>query len=369
MNQLDYITVRGFKSIASLEKLNLGKLTILIGANGAGKTNLIDIFSFLRAFMSGRLATYVRKAGGANRVLHLSSQDSKALEIEVSFNKECNGYRIRMEPIAGDRLTVVDERTWHWDKNNCPRREWTQIPRHMSGNEAGFSESRTRFPACVKQHLKSWHIYHFHDTGDRSPMKITANVHDNRLLRDDGANLASFLYLLRQKHANSYSFIVDTIRLVAPFLRDFALAPEELNPDRIRLQWEHAGSDAYFDADSLSDGTLRFVALTTLFLQPPKYRPSVILVDEPELGLHPYAINLLASLIKQAAASTQVIVSTQSSSLLDHFEPEDVIVTDRKDGASEFTRLESAELKDWLDDYSLGQLWEKNEFGGRPAYK
>ena len=169
-------------------------------------------------------------------------------------------------------------------------------------------------------------IYHFHDTGDHSPMKKTADVHDNRYLRSDGSNLAAFLYLLRERHRDDYDTVVQVIQQAAPFFKDFDLRPENLNPHKIRLQWRHTGTDAFFDASSLSDGTLRFIALATVFLQPEEYRPAVILVDEPELGLHPYAIALLASLMQQASTETQVVVSTQSSLLLDHFEPEDVIV-------------------------------------------
>jgi predicted ATPase len=198
-------------------------------------------------------------------------------------------------------------------------------------------------------------------------MRKTAKVDDNRFLRPDGANLAAFLYFLREKHTAQYSLIVRSVQRVAPFFDDFRLDPLQLRPDDIKLEWRHKASDQYFDASSLSDGTLRFIALATLFLQPEQYRPSLILVDEPELGLHPYAIEMLAALIRQASVTTQVIVSTQSSLLLDHFEPEDVLVADRVDGGTQLTRLDSTELAKWLEDYSLGQLWEKNEFGGRPV--
>ena len=197
-------------------------------------------------------------------------------------------------------------------------------------------------------------------------MKKTADVNDNRHLRTDGSNLAAFLYLLQERHRDSYDIVTGTVRQVAPFFEDFALEPQLLNPDKIILEWRHAGTDAYFDAASLSDGTLRFMALATLFLQPVEFRPSVILVDEPELGMHPYAITLLAALMKQASTEAQVIVSTQSSLLLDHFEPEEVLVAERVDGKTQLNRLESSELEPWLESYSLGQLWEKNELGGRP---
>ena len=198
-------------------------------------------------------------------------------------------------------------------------------------------------------------------------MKRTADLYDNRLLRHDGSNLAAFLYLLQRRHPGSFDQIRRTVQMVAPFFDDFELEPQALNPDTILLEWRHKGSDAYFNAASLSDGTLRFIALTTLLLQPPSLRPSVILLDEPELGLHPYAITLLASLVKKAATYGQVIMATQSPTLLDHFNPEEIIVADRVNGEAKFARLDAERLEVWLEDYSLGQLWEKNEIGGTPS--
>jgi len=198
-------------------------------------------------------------------------------------------------------------------------------------------------------------------------MRKTAKVDDNEFLRSDGSNLAAFLYFLREKHEASYNLIRRTIQRVTPFFDDFRLAPLRLRPDDIKLEWRHKNSDQYFEASSLSDGTLRFIALATLFLQPEKFLPSVILVDEPELGLHPYAIEMLAALIRQASQKTQVIASTQSSLLLDHFDPADILVANRVGGATVVSRLEASQLSGWLGDYSLGQLWEKNEFAGRPV--
>jgi predicted ATPase len=198
-------------------------------------------------------------------------------------------------------------------------------------------------------------------------MRKTAKVDDNHFLRPDGSNLAAFLYLLHETDQDSYGLIRRTVQRVAPFFDDFRLQPLRLKPEDIKLEWRHRNSTHYFDSSSLSDGTLRFVALSTLFLQPTKYRPSAILVDEPELGLHPYAIEMLASLVRQASVETQVVVSTQSSLLLDHFRPEDVLVANRAGGGTEIARLDAGRLTSWLEEYSLGQLWEKNELGGRPA--
>ena len=365
MAELDYITVEGFKSIKSIKELKLGPMTVLIGPNGSGKSNFLGVFRFLNAIKGKRLHEYVIKAGGADKVLHFGSRATKQMFVHISFREGVNQYKIGLAPTATDELAQQYEFTCFWNKDQYPSP--SEYPILSAGKEAGIGTATGPVAAYVRRYLDSWRLYHFQDTSVDSPMKKTADVNDNRYLRTDGSNLAAFLYLLREKHEDSYRTISRTVRQAAPFFEDFELEPQGLNPDKIRLEWRHEGTNAYFDASSLSDGTLRFMALATLFLQPKRYRPSVILVDEPELGMHPYAITLLASLMKQASTETQVIVSTQSSLLLDHFEPEDVLVADRIDGTTQLTRLESSSLKSWLEDYSLGQLWEKNVLGGRPG--
>jgi predicted ATPase len=199
-----------------------------------------------------------------------------------------------------------------------------------------------------------------------APMRRTGSVRDNEYLRPDAGNLAAFLLMLRDQHQRTYEKIRDIVRLAAPFFDDFKFRPRPSNGDTtLHLEWTQKGSDYPFLVTQLSDGTLRFIALTTALLQPNP--PSTILLDEPELGLHPYALNLLAALLKEAAINTQVIVSTQSAPLLDNFEAEDIIVVEREDGGSTFRRQSSAELEEWLKNYSLGELWEKNVLGGRPS--
>ncbi len=366
MPELDSITIKGFKSIASIEGLELRPINVLIGANGSGKSNFIEVFSFLHAIRDGRLQDYVARAGGAERLLHFGSKVTQELALHVSFEGGKNQYRIGLVPTATDQLAPRGEEVGFWAKPQFPRPFWESLG--SLGSEAGISRTDLRGTGrYVRSNLDRWRLYHFHDTSASSPMKKTTELNDNRYLRPDGSNLAAFLYYLRTKHEISYDLIRRTVQRVAPFFDDFLLEPQKLNPTKILLEWRHKGSDAYFDASSFSDGTLRFIALTTLLLQPRDYRPSVILVDEPELGLHPSAIAMLASLMKQAAHETQVIVSTQSALLLDHFKPEDVLVADRVEGGTQLRRLDPAELSNWLDRYSLGQLWEKNELGGRPG--
>ena len=336
--------------------LQLRSLNVLIGANGSGKSNFLGALKLLRTAVlsTNQMSDDVVRAGGADRLLHFGSKTTPEMRFGVKFADARTDFRVDMRHGSDDRLfsriSVAE----------------TELP-------ADFMEQLTPRPDVapllefLRYRIEHWRLYHFHDTSSTSPMKKTADLHDNRRLRPDGSNLAPFLYLLRKKHEGAYTQIRNTIRLTAPFFEDFTMEPLELNEDKIRLEWRHGGSDAYFDASSLSDGSLRFIALATLLLQPASLRPPVVLLDEPELGLHPSAITLLASMLKHAAVESQIIVATQSPVLLDHFDPEDVIVADRVNGATNLNRLDDDKLRSWLEDYSLGELWEKNELGGRPV--
>jgi predicted ATPase len=325
------VTIEGFKSIRSIKDLNLRPINLLIGANGSGKTNFLDAFVFMEQSLTHRMDAYVEQQGGASHLLHYGPKVTQDIRVSLSS------------------ITFKSLRTHYVYLEND----------RIAGSRGYTGVAGTPTP--------SFRRYQFNDTSKSSPLKRTNQVDDNRFLHTDGRNLAAFLYLLKQKHQKSYDLVRKTIQQVAPFFDDFQLEPLALNPDTIKLEWRHIGTDDYFDASSFSDGTLRFIALATLFLQPVELRPSVILVDEPELGLHPFAIELLASLIKQASKETQVIAATQSSLLLDQFDPEDVLVADRVDGATTIKRLEPEPLAEWLKEYSLGQLWEKGELAGRPG--
>lgn len=366
MPELEKITIRGFRSIREISDLQLSPINILIGANGSGKSNFISIFSFLQNVKEGRLQDFVGKAGGADRILHFGAKYTDEIEIHLQFREQVNQYKLVLEQTSDGTLYPSEEEVYFWKKSEYAKPyERTLAP---FGGEAGISRNDLGLIGqYVREHLDRWRVYHFHDTSSSSPMKRQAKVEDNRYLRADGSNLAAFLYMLSKKYPSSYRMICASIRSVFPVFVDFVLNPSTLNESFIGLEWKHRNTDEYFDVSSLSDGTLRFIALATLFLQPPELRPSVVLVDEPELGLHPFAVGILASLVKQASVETQVILSTQSPFLLDHFSPEDVVVADLIDGATKLTRPEKEHLVEWLDEYSLGQLWEKNQLGGRPG--
>ena len=345
MNKVKSIAIKGFRSFGEEVEVPLRPLNILIGANGAGKSNLLEAFRFLRAFSEGRHDRFVGKAGGADRILHFGSRMTKQAEMRVTF-ADTDAYTVKLYGGEGDRIFPEDEYIC-FGMQRYP--------------DMGDQKRNTQ------KRLLSWRVYQFQDTGADSPMKKTCNVDDNRYLRQDGSNLPAFLYLMREKYAPEYRMVCKTVRLVAPFFEDFVLEPRALNPENIRLEWRHSGSDTYFNANALPDGTLRFMALAALLLQPKELRPDIVLIDEPELGLHPYAIAILAGMFRSVSHESQVVAATQSPTLVDRFEPEDVLVADRVEGKTRIKRLDAGALSEWLEDYSLGELWEKNHFGGRPA--
>ncbi len=362
MSSLDRIEIKGFKSIHELD-LELRPLNVLIGANGAGKTNFISAFQLLNQIVEGNLQLFVARSGGADALLYFGQKVTSEICIRLHFGR--NGYAVRLAPSAQDTLIFADEDYWYHGRGYLRPHEVSLGSGHKETQL--HEEARRgggRIADYVLKGLKSWKVYHFHDTSDSAKIKQTGDIGDNAVLRPDASNLAAFLYLLRENHWEHYDRIIRTIRLAAPFFGDSTLRPSPFNSNKIQLEWHEKDSDAYFNANSLSDGTLRFVCLTTLLLQPTL--PSTILIDEPELGLHPYAITLLASMLQSVATKTQVIVSTQSVSLVNQFSPEDIIVVDRENGQSVFKFLKAKEIESWLEEYGLGDLWEKNILGGRP---
>ncbi|MEM9453126.1 MAG: AAA family ATPase [Myxococcota bacterium] len=361
---LDAITIRGFRSIASVEDLKLLPINVLIGANGSGKSNFLGVFAFLKEIREGRLQDYVARQGGADRILYFGAKVTPQVEFRLSTG--ASGYWLSLAVTAEDRLYPANERVSYDARPAFSEpREHTLKPR--GGMEAGISDSASAaIFAKTRWRLSQWTTYHFHDISSSAPLRKTAHLNDNRFLRPDGSNLPAFLYLMRERHSSSYKAIRRAVHRIIPFFDDFVLEPLALRSDSIRLEWRHQGSDKHFDVSSLSDGSVRFIALATLLLQPVDLRPPIILIDEPELGLHPAAIAMLGSLVRMAAEGSQVILSTQSSLLLDQFEPEDVIVAEREEMATQLRRLDPERLEAWLEDYSLGELWEKNELGGRP---
>jgi predicted ATPase len=363
MRTLEKLTIKNFKSIRE-QTLALGRLNVFIGGNGAGKSNLIGAFRFLREIVNQNLAGYTGIKGGADSLLYFGRKMSPEMSffLEFSEGNTANAYLVKLQGTNDDSLTISEETAFYHERKKFPQ-PYDKAVSSFSKE----SKLKTTDHICtrqVMQDLESYRVYHFHDTSDTAAVKGTVNLEDNRVLKPQAENLAAFLYWMQQKQPDHFANIQDTVRQIAPFFEEFRLAPSKLNEGKIRLEWKEKGSDAYFNAASLSDGTLRFLCLATLLLQP--QLPAVVLLDEPELGLHPAAVTLLADLLSSAATRTQVIVATQSVTLVNQFEPESVWTVDREDNQSVFRHLNQADMTAWLDDYGLGELWEKNVLGARP---
>jgi predicted ATPase len=370
---LDNLTIKGFKSILSLDDFKLNKVNVLIGGNGVGKSNFIDFFRMLRAMMeltlpglsSASLQAYIADGGGSDDFLFNGPKITEQIEVETRFGS--NGYRFKLAPTSDEKFIINDEARYYeggttgwWEMGGGHTTPVLLKDKDRRGAAGGRNVA-----AYVYDAISSWKIYHFHDTSKLAPMRRFETIDDNAYLRFDAANIAPFLLDLKNNNESTYGQIVDTIRLVTPFFDNFILKPNQ--KEKVRLSWRQKGSDYPLKPQHLSDGSLRFICLTTALLQPDP--ASTIIIDEPELGLHPYAIEILAELIQAASKKTQLIISTQSPSLVDYFEPEDIVVVNRREGASVFTRLNKEDLSSWLKDYSLGDLWQKNIVTGGPAHE
>lgn len=370
MNRLSKIELAGFKSIRTMDPLNLGKLTVLIGANGSGKSNFASLFSMLNFAMTGALQYWIGERGGADGLLHYGAKTTPQMTLDLEYETEdgVNRYHARLVHAAPDTLMFGDETVSF--KRHDAQLEPEPISLGSGHKESAIPEAGragNQTAAAAFGCMSRWRFYQFHDTSATAGMRQSRDIEDNRYLRSDAGNLAAFLHGLRETDSAAYQRILGTVRLAAPFLNDFDLDPLVRNPKRVMLNWTERGRDHLFGPHHLSDGTLRFIALTALLQQPESRLPSAIIIDEPELGLHPYATSLLGSMIRSLPDDTQVVLATQSVLLVDEFEPEDIVVVERHEGETTFRRQSSDELADWLEEYTIGELWEKNVTGGRPS--
>lgn len=356
MRTLRKVKIEGFKSIEKAE-LNLGHLNVVIGANGSGKSNLIGVFRLLDRVLSKNLQLFV--ASEPDRFLHHGRKVTPALSLDFAFSSNSYGFKLKAVQDSLIFETESVEYSGYWNYG-----EPLAVGHKESKLQEAAETDKNKIPQYMFPKVRNLVVYHFHDTSDTSPAKQTCDVDDNRLFRPNAANLVGYLYYLQEKHPVQFRHIEEHVRLVAPFFEGFVLAPSKLNEKKIKLEWRQKGSEAYFDAYSLSDGTLRFICLATLLLQPAP--PALILLDEPELGLHPFAIRILAEMLESASRRVQVILATQSVTLLNNFAPGDVIVAENDGLKTTFERLDESNLKEWLDDFGIGELWEKNVLGGRP---
>jgi predicted ATPase len=365
------IYIQNYKSIRNSGQIDIKPINVLIGPNGVGKSNFISFFKLLNNIYEQKLRTFVANSGYEDRVLYFGRKVSKFLAGGIIFKPAegniNNRYDFKLIPQAQGSGFYFEEETAGYNIfANKFNENWDYINLEATGKpESELKNNTADRSGFLRNYFNDFKIFHFHDTSASSPLKQVARTHDYNYLKEDGSNLAAFLFKIKDTHPGNFKMIEYTIKSVAPFFDRFDLAPDAKNPEMIFLNWLENGSDEYFNAHNLSDGTLRFIALTTVLMQPDI--PKTIIIDEPELGLHPFAIQKLAAMIKSASAKAQIIISTQSINLLDQFEANDIIVVDRSENQTVFKRQNEESLANWLkEEYSISELWDKNILGGTP---
>ncbi len=367
-SRLHAITLKGFKTIHELDEFTPGPLTVLIGPNGAGKSNFISFFRMMSWALADpeNLSLYVGLQGGASKLLHDGPDKTLQIETEITVRTDAgeNQYMFRLFHAAGDTLIFADERYRFSRADSSSLATWTRMGAgHRAPKLLDAAAQDDTTARVILSILRKIISYQFHNTSFTARIRSKWSVHDNRWLKEDAANIAPVLLRLKENYGGYYQRIVDTVRLILPFFSDFELEPEN---GYLMLGWRERNSDQVFAASQASDGMLRIIALVMLLLQPEDDLPNVLILDEPELGLHPYAINVVGGLIRAASTKAQIIVATQSTTFVDCFEPADIVVVEREGRSSIFRQLDADDLGDWLEEYSLSELWEKNVIGGRP---
>ena len=363
--KLKQVAIRGFKSVAYDRPvtLNLRDVSILLGANGAGKSNIVSFFKMLGFMMSRKFALYVEMAGTSNSLLHYGPKKTPILSGELRFANgiSTDTYSFTLANAAPDRLIITDEQV-SWVKEG--EREPYKVQLEPNFKESALAECTDKVARSIYNMLSFCKVYQFHDSSAQGPLRQACPVETADYLQSKGNNLPSFLLLLRENYKAAYDRIVDYVKDVVPQFDDFYLEPVN---GYVSLKWrDRSANDYVFNSCQLSDGSIRFIALAALLLQPEATMPNVIILDEPELGLHPYAITQLAEMIKDASHYAQVIIATQSKDLVDHFDIDDVSVVEMENGCTKLTHLTNEDYKLWLEQYSISELWDKNIIGGRP---
>lgn len=373
--KLNQIELKGYKSVngdGQVLPIN-DDITVLIGANGVGKSNVVSFFQMLGYAMNGLLQTYIGENGFADSFLYYGSKTTDSIKAKLFFSGECSNseYAFRLAYAAGDSLIFTEE-ALSFKKNGHGQAVKITLDagrKESQLHEAKDGEYKTTVEVFINL-LKNCRYFQFHDTTKDAKIRKNGYIGDNKFLRSDAGNLAAFLYGIKHQKGGEpyYERIIRYIRQVMPQFGDFIMEPSVTDSNYISLDWREKGSDYIFSVNQISDGTLRFIALATLLLQPAKSIPSLIVIDEPELELHPTAISILAGMIKKASETSQVVIATQSPDLLDKFGADKVVVVERDEvrRTSVFRQLSSKELEEWEEEYTTSELWEKNVIGGRP---
>ncbi len=355
------ISIAGFRNLKAVHELALSRLNVLIGGNGAGKSSFLRFFELLGAMhRSGHLQDFVLDHGGADDQLFMGAKTTPEITAHIGWEAGAGvcDYALRLAYVAGDALKIAEEK-YRLSLTDA-QAPYQTLP--TPSMESRLKDQPDPAAQTISRLLQQCAVFHFHDTSVSASVNKRWDVADNVCLRTDGGNLGAVLLDLKMNDVPRYRLIVSQIQRVFPALDDFVLEPVK---GKVLFCWRSRFSDKTMGPYLTSDGTLRLFFLVTLLNLPAERLPSLLLIDEPELGLHPQAVELVAAMVKRVAAVKQVIIATQSPLMLDCFQPDNIIVAESRGGAAELKRLEKPEYERWLaEDYLLSDWWMARTVGG-----
>lgn len=381
MNKINRIRIGGFRRLYDVD-LQIKPLMVLIGANGVGKTSLLDVLALLSASAEGRLNDELSELGGVVSVLTRARADAvsllvdmevpgyEPLEYDLSLSPKGNGYAITREVLSQARVGYpepfkhVDSRDgdikyFQIEESRLVRPDWEHDPLETSLSQV---PKMFRQPEELRRILGSATQYHVLNVGPRAPVKLPQQMRPATLPGADGEELVSYLYYLREADPNRFESIHDSLAAAFPDFEGLSFPP--VAAGMLAMTWKDKNFAKPLYMNELSEGTLRFLWLASL-LQSPGLS-TITMIDEPEVSLHPELLSLLADLMREASQRTQLIVATHSDRLIRFLRPEEVVVMDvGEDGLATATWADTLDLEEWLAEYSLDEVWRMGRMGGR----
>ena len=383
MNSFERITIEGYRRLFNVQVYMRDRpLTVMIGANGVGKTSLLEIFSLLAASANAQLANKISELGGLPDIITRDRTNSITISLSMSvpgyapldyqLEVALKGftYEIALETLTENNPLVLepfkhidsrglDVKYFNTEDGVLLRPNWDHNPLETSLAQV---PKMYQEPENLRKRLASCTFYGALNVAPKSPVRLPQSMRPTSLPGANGEDLVSCLYYLRETDPERFEIIEDTLTAAFPDFERLGFPP--VAAGTITMTWKDKNFSKPIYMHQLSEGTLRFIWLITL-LQSPGLT-AVTLIDEPEVSLHPELLRLLADMMREASQKTQLIVATHSDRLIRFLNPEEVLVCDAEDGLTTMRWGDSFNLEHWLEEYSLDQVWAMNLMGGRP---